>query len=259
MSEVVVAALLATLIIFILLSGIVVTILISHRRSEKDRRQISKLELDYQKELRMIESEVRESTMAQVASELHDNIGQLLTLMKFQIEKEKLREPSLESVLSPVSGTLASTMDQVRFLSHSLHNDFINDGGLLRVIAQETERVKSLGKLQVSFDSDSEEPDLSKDARTVAFRLFQEALNNALKHSGASLLQITLRGHGGLFLRLQDNGKGFDRSLMDFASPGMGLKNMPRRAALAGLECKIDSAPGEGCNFIVTSSTVGTA
>src|SRR6187402_2391143 len=126
MNDIYIATLLATLVFFLLLTGIIITILISHKRAEKDRQQISRLEIDYQKELRTIESEVRETTMAQVASELHDNIGQLLTVMKLQLEKEKLRIPSLESVLNPVSATLVSTMNQVRFLSHSLSNDFIH-------------------------------------------------------------------------------------------------------------------------------------
>jgi signal transduction histidine kinase len=162
-------------------------------------------------------------------------------------------------VLDPVSKTLLNTMNQVRFLSHSLHNDFINDGGLVRAIGQEAERLRGLGTMDVSFVKDGEEPELSRDARTVAFRLFQEAMNNALKHSGASRLQITLNGAKGFFLQLHDNGKGFDKLLMDQNSSGMGLKNMPRRAALAGLECNIDSRPGQGCTFNLISSTLRTA
>lgn len=252
MSEIVVATLLATLIIFLLLGGIVTVVLISHRRAENDRRQISKLELDYQKELRTIESEVREETMAHIASELHDNIGQLLTFIKLQLEKEKLRQPELESRLEPVSETLSQTITQVRLLSHSLNQDYIGDSGIQKAIAQEADRLQSLGRLQIEFHTDTVEPSLSRDARTVAFRLFQEALNNALKHADASQLDITLNGQEGFYLELRDNGKGFDSRLAMLTADGMGLRNMPRRAALAGLNCRVDSNPGEGCIFRVS-------
>lgn len=252
MSEIVFATFLVTLVIFILLAGIVAIILISHRRAENDRRQISKLELDYQKELRTIESEVREETMEHIASELHDNIGQLLTFIKLQLEKEKLRQPDLETRLEPVSDTLSKTITQVRLLSHSLNHEVISDSGLQKAIAKEAERLQSLGRLKVRFESDAVEPSLSRDAKTVAFRLFQEALNNALKHADATELEIRLTGRKGFYLELRDNGKGFDSSLAEIASDGMGLKNMPRRAALAGLNCRVDSNPGEGCIFRVS-------
>jgi signal transduction histidine kinase len=255
-NDVVFTILITTLIIFLLIAGIVITLLISHRRAEKSRRQMARLELDYQKELRTIESEVQEATLAHIASELHDNIGQLLTYMKLQVEKEKLRQPAIEPALNPISQTLQTTMQQVRLLSHSLSNDFITDGGLQRIIGQEAERLRGLGRFTVHFDTDGAEPVLSKDARTIAFRIFQEALSNALRHSGAQHINITLQGRGVFFLQLCDDGKGFDKAAATQESGGLGLKNMQRRAALAGLQCDIDTAPQKGCKFTITSVSI---
>lgn len=253
MNEVLIPILLTTLIVFLLLVGIVITLLISHRRAERNRRAMARMELDYQKELRTIESEVQEATLTHLASELHDNIGQLLTSMRLQMEKEKLRQPAIEPALEPISRTLQTTMQQVRLLSHSLSNDFIGDGGLLRVIGQEVERLRGLNRLDIDFETDGTEPELNKDVRTVAFRMFQEALSNALRHSGASRIRITLKGQDGFFLQLCDDGKGFDKAAAMHHSAGLGLKNLMRRASLAGLDCRIDTEPQKGCKFTISA------
>jgi signal transduction histidine kinase len=255
-NDVVKTLLLTTLMIFLLVVGIVITLLLSRRRAERSRQQIAQLELDYQKELRTIEAEVQEATLTHLASELHDNIGQLLTFMKLQIEKEKVRQPALEPVLDPLSETLKTTMTQVRLLSHSLSHDFISDGGLQRIIGQEVERLRSLRHINIDFETDGAEPTLSRDARTVAFRIFQEAFSNTLRHSGAEHIYITLKGAGGFYLQLSDDGKGFDKESVLRESSGMGLSNMPRRAALAGLECNFETAPSKGCIFTLTSTSL---
>lgn len=243
------------LVIAVLIAGVVATIVISLRRAEKNRREMAQMELDYQKELRAIESEVQEATLSHVAGELHDNIGQLLTFMRLQLEKEKLRHPESLSSLEPISETLKSTMQQVRLLSHSLSNDFIADGGLQQAIGQEAERLQGLGRFTVNFNTDGIEPELSKDARIIAFRIFQEALGNSLKHAQAKQLRISLRGSDGFMLQLEDDGRGFDLRQAMINQDGLGLKNMYRRAHMAGLQCDLVSAPGSGCIFTLNAAS----
>jgi signal transduction histidine kinase len=255
-SDLALTLLLTTLLIFLFVVGIVMTLLISHRRAERSRRQIARLELDYQKELRTIEAEVQEATLTHLASELHDNIGQLLTSMKLQMEKEKLLYPHVEAILEPMSDTLKTTMMQVRLLSHSLSRDFISDGGLLRIIGQEVERLRSLGRISIKFETDGVEPTLSKDARTVAFRLFQEVFSNALRHAAADHIDIVLKGKDAFYLQVRDDGKGFNKEEATQNSAGMGLRNIPRRAALAGLECSLETAPQKGCIFTMISASL---
>jgi len=243
------------LVIAVLVAAVVVTIMLSHRRAEKNRREMAQMELDYQKELRAIESEVQEATLSHVAGELHDNIGQLLTFMRLQLEKEKLRHPESLPSLEPISDTLKSTMQQVRLLSHSLSNDFIADGGLQQAIGQEAERLEGLGRFSVSFETDGLEPELSKDARIIAFRIFQEALGNTLKHAQAKQLTISLKGGNGFLLQLEDDGKGFDLRQAMINQDGLGLKNMYRRAHMAGFQCDLVSTPGSGCIFTLNAAS----
>ena len=115
---------------------------------------------------------------------------------------------------------------------------------------------ENIGHISVYFDTDGIEPTLSKDARTVAFRIFQEVFSNALRHADAGHIYISLKGKDAFYLQVRDDGKGFDKEEALQASEGMGLRNMPRRAALAGLECSIDTAPQKGCIFTMTSASL---
>jgi two-component system NarL family sensor kinase len=254
-SDVLYTVIFTMLLIALLIGGVIATVFLSHRRAEKSRQEIAQMELDYQKELRAIESEVQEATLSHVAGELHDNIGQLLTFMRLQLEKEKLRHPESLTSLEPIFDTLKSTMQQVRLLSHSLSNDFIADGGLQQAIGQEAERLQGLGRFTVHFQTDGVEPDLSRDARIIAFRIFQEALGNSLRHAQAKQLNISLRGGNGFLLQLEDNGKGFDLRQAMINQNGLGLKNMYRRAHMAGFQCDLVSAPGTGCIFTLNAAS----
>ena len=96
---------------------------------------------------------------------------------------------------------------------------------------------------------DNTEPVLNKDQRLMVFRIFQEVLNNALKHSQATNIDVSLQGQGRFLLCLKDNGVGFDTEEMLQSGKGAGLRNIPKRAALAGMECRTDTAKGQGTIF----------
>lgn len=249
--DVLLITLFTTLIIFLLIAGILITIFYGHRRAQNQRIAFAEMQLAYQRELRSIESEVKESTLTHVAEELHDNIGQMLAVMNVQLEKEKIHDPGLTLKLAPVSNTLQSTMEQVRLLSHSLSNDFIAELGLQQSIAQEAVRLQALGKYAIHFESDETEPSISKDARTVVFRIFQESISNVLKHAKPKNICIDLYGAKGLILEVCDDGKGFDKETVIRESQGLGLKSMVKRAALAGFLCEIESEPGKGSKLTI--------
>jgi two-component system NarL family sensor kinase len=246
----------STLIILLLIGGVLRAIFLAQQQRINSELLLAEARIEYESELRTIESEVQEAALTQIGAELHDNIGQLLAVMNVQLEKEKLQEPSLVAKLTPVSNTLQSTMEQVRLLSHSLSNDFITERGLQQSIAQEVERLQAIGKYNIQFKTDEVEPPLSKDARTVAFRIFQESISNALRHAKPKNIYIKLQGEGDFCLQVRDDGKGFDKDAAMLASKGLGLKNMVRRAALAGLTCDIESVPDEGATFTVSQAVV---
>lgn len=242
-----------TLIILILVGSIFLIINISNQRSLKQQITLSQTRLHYEQELRTVEQEVQEAVMGHISQELHDNIGQLLTLMRVQVEQGKKKHPDAALVLTPVNETLVNAIKQIRSLSNTLNSDYIERNGLRETIGQEVIRLQQLEHISTYFETDNTEPALSKDQCLMAFRIFQEMINNTLKHAQPQQIHILLKGTTPFSLQVHDNGIGFDVTQTLMRPGGNGLKNMQKRALLAGLEFSIRSSPGNGCTYVVQS------
>jgi signal transduction histidine kinase len=240
-NDIILAIVFSTLIILLLVAGVAITIFISGKRQ-------AKLQLEYEKELRAVQQEVQEQTMANVARELHDNIGQMLTLMKIQIESKRANE-EFTQLAQPVHTTLSDTIQQVRLLGRSLNSDMLEEYGLLQAITQEVARLQPAISTQINWNSDDVEPALNRNQRLMCFRIFQEVMNNTLKHANARNISITVQGKHPFRLEIKDDGRGFDMNTAMGQGKGMGLKNIIKRAALAEMICKIDATDGKGTIF----------
>ena len=254
--DITLAILFSTLVILGLIIAITLILLVASRRRAQQEATLAQTRLTYEQELRTIETETQEATLTHIAAELHDNIGQLLTVIRLQIEKAQLVTPGVAPTLAPISGSLHAAIQQVRLLSHSLDTDFIGDGGLLKAIGSEAARLQAIGTHQVAFTHAGGEPALSKDQRTVVFRIVQEILSNTLRHAAAKSIAIHLQRTGPL-LRITDDGQGFDKAAVLEQSHGLGLKNMLKRATLAGLSLDIDTAVGKGSIFTLSEAGIG--
>lgn len=245
-----------TMMIVLLMAGAIITVIIANRRHVQQEVKIAQMAINYEKELRVVESEVQEQTLNNISRELHDNIGQLLTLMRIQMEQEKLDNPLLTDTLNSVDDTLTDTIQQVRMLSHSLNSEVLEQNGLLQMIKQEVKRLQQFKKLNVEWETDDKEPDLTKDQRIMAFRIFQEILNNILKHSKASNVLISLQSSPNFTLMVKDNGVGFDLQQIMRTGSGAGIVNMTKRAALAHMHFHIDTVVGQGSAFSLSQVNI---
>ena len=171
--------------------------------------------------------------------------------MRIQIEQEKFERPELDDVLNPVDNTLTTTIDQVRALSKTLNSDHLEQTGLLKAMQTETDRLKQINSFTIHWQHDDTEPALDKGKKLMVFRIFQEILNNMMKHARAKNIHITLRSAGGFSLSMQDDGRGFDKDAMIKSGKGSGLLNIYKRAAMADLNCEIDSEAGKGSTFVL--------
>jgi signal transduction histidine kinase len=127
----------------------------------------------------------------------------------------------------------------------------IEEAGLLKTIDLEIERLRQLNKVQIEWIHDGAEPDFTKDQRLMSFRIFQEVVNNSLKHAAAKTLKVDMTCQNGFKLVIEDDGKGFNLDEKLKAASGSGLRNVIKRAALAHLKCEIRSTPGSGCTYIL--------
>ena len=244
-NEIVFTIIFTTLVILLLVAGIVISIFMYRKQFLK--RQIQ--ELAFQKELREAESAMAESVMTHVSRELHDNIGQLLTVINLQMETHKLDDPSCEIIMKPIQETLDEAHHQLRSLSRSLNTDYITKNGFINTLKVEIDRLKKLRKMEVHLSYDDEVPALSKDQQLMAFRIFQEIISNSLKYSNANNFSVTVKGGRDFQMLVADDGKGFDMEKTINSPSSNGLNNIKRRAELADLNCKIESEIGKGCIY----------
>lgn len=242
----------ATLAILLLIAGVIITMVLANRRHTQQEVKMAKMQVDYEKELRTVENEVQEQVLTNVAHELHDNIGQLLTLVRIQLEQEKLDNEELATKLEPADNTLNDVIEQVRMLSHNLNTEYLEKNGLIYAIDKEIERVSKVRSIKVNWSNDGKDPDFDKSNRIMIFRIFQEILNNALKHARAKNLVIQLTNEPNFIFTIQDDGKGFDKEATLQSSKGSGLQNILKRARLAGLHLEIESTMGKGSIFTLS-------
>jgi len=238
-----------TLVILLLIASIVISVFIASRQRLQQDIKLSQMELTYEKELRQTELEVKEQLMAQVSRELHDHVGHTLTNMRLTIENKKIDYPDVEILFKPVEILLDEASLQLRMLSRSMNSDYLNGLTFQDAIQQETIRLQGISKMEIDYRPGTHiYPSVDKDQLLMSFRIFQEILNNAIKHSGAQKLLIR-SNHSDYLLQVSDEGKGFDLQQIIATGKASGLNNMQKRATLAKLDLLITTAPQKGTSI----------
>ena len=241
------AALFAFIAIFI-----IYFVVLYRNRQLKNRKEQERLQAAFKQELLKTQLEVQEQTLNYISTEIHDNITQVLSFVKLTlgniaggIEEEK------KGKVLETRELVAQSITDLRDLSKSLSFEHIASQGLIRTIEKEVERIDKSGLIKVSLAQEGNSYSLGEQRELVLFRIFQESLNNTLKHARATHLKIMLQYHTDLFiLTLEDDGSGFSAETLENKS-GSGLRNIENRAALIGGTATINSSPGKGCNIKV--------
>lgn len=249
---------LATCFFFAFLACSVIYFVVLYRnRQLKNKKEKEEREAAFRQELLKMQLEVQEQTFENVSQEIHDNITQVLSFVKLSLATvNNAAENDRRLKITECRELLANTISDLRDLSKSLSFEHITSLGLLKTIANETERINKSDVIHAELQTSGDAYPLGEQDELVLFRIFQETLNNALKHSGAKHFKILLEYHSDLFiLSLEDDGSGFSPQLLDNKT-GSGLRNIINRAILIGGNATIDSKPGDGCRITVTINPV---
>ena len=239
------------LIALLLVVFIISALFFYQRRQQKQEREIISIKEEYQKELLSSQLEMQENTMKQLGVELHDNIKQKLASIQLNLTLLPIEpDTDLYSAVKENSDSLKNTIEEIRSLSHSLHTERILHIGLLESIEEEVKRLSKIKTLTINYNCQVGGSYFDGQTNTFIFRIFQEVLQNILKHANATEINIDVfEKDVTLFaISIQDNGVGFDveANKKQTKETGIGLTNMFNRAKLIGGEIIIESEIGKG-------------
>jgi two-component system, NarL family, sensor histidine kinase UhpB len=187
----------------------------------------------------------QEAERLRVARELHDEIGQTLTAITIQAERAAESDPAgASAALNQIAGAVRESLDEVRRIARELRPEALDDLGLVNALIALCNRVNVQDGPVVERRLGSTLPALSPDVELVIYRIAQEGLTNAVRHSDAGRVTLSLEADAEMLtLRVVDDGSGMPTHLPDNTS---GIAGMRERALLVGGRLSIASRPGAG-------------
>jgi len=226
-----------------------------------ETEEVERIELAFLRMMRRLEAERRragsatlqaqEEERARVARDLHDEVNQSLTGLLLRLEAAReAAPPELEEELAETKALANQAMRELLSLARQLRPTALDDLGLAAATAGQVEQL-ARGEIEAGIDTQGDLSDLPDDAQLVVYRVAQEALANAARHSAAGRVDVQLRrlGDGGVELTVADDGRGF---AFEESERGLGIGGMRERALLIGGELTIESRPGRGTTVRLT-------
>jgi len=235
--------------LIILFCGLLIKLYI--HKVKKYTQVIYQKNIDYQKTLNTTIIETQEQVLKNISQDLHDDAGQQLTFINFQLEHLKLDAPELEKVLLPISESVSHLSTSIRGISHSLNNQLLLHHDLLQAIESEVERMKKTKSIDLRFSCiENKKKVFSSQEQIVVYRIFQEMMNNILKHAKATQIDVSIAIAPFFTMTVKDNGRGFDQTTPPKST--LGLTNMVERAAMIGYTLDIQSTVNQGTTLTLT-------
>jgi two-component system NarL family sensor kinase len=221
-------------------------------RQLKHKNEVLDLNSKFEKELLNIKNELTEQVFTDIAAELHDDICQTLTLGVYQINQSEAFGGPIDKYVSSSRDTIKQGISDLRNISHLLSRDYWKNYDIHTALNKLNDKLNNTNRINTNFSIDPDIEFDSKDQEIIIIRIFQELINNTLKHSQASLIEISLTQESNeIRLVYNDNGIGFKQS-KNSSGDGLGMMSITQRMKLLNAVWQIDSENQNGFQFIST-------
>ncbi len=230
-----------------ILSGSVLYYIIIYRRRQRAFEQERE---SFKQALLKAEIEIKEQTLSDISRELHDNLGQVASLIKINLN---LIQPNLakedSQKVSESLDLLKQLIKDIKSLSVSLKAENLERFGLLKMIEKDIERYEKTVGLNITFATPSELPQLEQATQIFLYRMSQEIFNNIIKHANATQVSVSIMlKSNSLLFSISDDGRGFNTYVNQI---GSGLQNIKERCQIIGAELDINSKPEHGTSITI--------
>lgn len=241
------------IVIVMIFFGILFLVMLARHNTRKNRflYENEKIKKYFEETLLNTRLEIQEQTLNHISQEIHDNIGQVLSLVRLQINT-LAAQPSQEEIAN-TDVLLEKAIADLRSLSHSLNTNTIKEKGFIESVKQILLQFEKTGKFRITFHPGDSDFFISDDYGIILFRIIQEVLNNIVKHAQASEISFKITSKIGVQeIAITDNGRGFDTGLENGNVGGIGLKNIIERTKVIGAKLSLISQPGTGTTVLIT-------
>lgn len=199
--------------------------------------------------------QAQENERRKIASEIHDNLGQQLLIIKnwanYCLSKTS-KTNKIRGQISQISETANEALETVRAIAKNLSPYHLDKAGLSATIHFMIKQVAESCDIEFVTEIDDVDGYLMKEAEINLYRIVQESVNNIIKHSKANKAKVVLKKErGNLILRITDNGIGFYESDLSYQKFGTGLNGITERARMIGGELTVKSIPQQGTQIIL--------
>ncbi len=226
-------------IIGLILLFFLVTIIRQHRKRVKL----------YNEQLRM-EVELLETERARIASDLHDDIGPLLSAIKMNLHLLDTSDKNDLMIIGKTTGHIDHTTKRLREIANNIMPYTLQSKGLIKAVQEMIDLLSAVNHLHFSFNFQLSDTSVSKEKEIHIYRLLQEVLNNAVKHANATEIDIRIYEEKKHYcVDISDNGAGFDQLEVINRTKGLGLQNILRRTEIVKGKVYLETAPGKGTSY----------
>ena len=209
------------------------------------QEQLITQKVKYKTELAQGVIRAQESERKKLGEELHDNINQLLGVVKLYLDQAQADPSMKDALLRQSSVYLMQAIEEIRNISKSLMPPTLKDIGLLDSIEELIRSITSTGKLEIDLQTERfNDENISDEIQLLIYRILQEQFNNILRHAKAKKVLVNLKCADDIVtIRIKDDGRGADPNVK---SEGIGLKNIKSRLEVYNGKMKVDTQPGRG-------------
>jgi signal transduction histidine kinase len=240
--EIVLSVLFASTFVLLLMVALFMLFRIYLKRKNKLLLEKERMRSQFEQTLLQSKLEIQEQTFLDISKELHDNVGQVLSLIRLNVNT--LNAPGETEKITLIDELLGKALTDIRNLSHTLDADYIRKIGWSGLVQKLMTALQNTGKFTTHLQLDEHLPLLGTEKPIILFRMIQEVIHNVIKHAEANTIYLKAQKENDqLVITISDNGKGFSENQV---AGGAGLQNLKNRAKMINAEVTINSRPGMG-------------
>jgi signal transduction histidine kinase len=255
--EVTIIIVAGTVVLIILILFIIIFLMMYKNRQMRHQLEMEAVQEKFNQEILKTQLEIQEQTLKKLSEEIHDNVGQVLSLAVMNLSAIDVSDSvKATAKIENTTSLVQKAVGDLRNLSKTMDPDNITAAGLSAMIKFELDLVEKTGLYKTSFICSGTERSLGCQRDIILYRMLQETINNIIKHAKANFIIIALNFKSSeIQLEIADNGIGFNTDLsekIELAKSGAGLKNIKRRTEILGGTVQVKSVPGSGTNLFFT-------